>query len=110
MSFKNLFIKHELSPEVREWLDKEIAEQEARFARLEQNMEDLAPMREQWYQEFFDRITTLGFNVDGDDKIVAQPGPASRSSPRGKSTGWSGNTASTASKSRYTAIASHGIR
>ena len=45
MSFKNLFIKHDLSPEVREWLDKEIAEQEVRFARLEQNMAELAPMR-----------------------------------------------------------------
>jgi hypothetical protein len=73
MSFKNLFIKHELPPEVREWLDKEIAEQEERFARLEKNMEDLAPKREQWYQEFFDRITTLGFNVDGDEKMKLSP-------------------------------------
>jgi hypothetical protein len=73
MSFKNLFIKHDLSPEVRAWLDKEIAEQEERFARLEQNMAELAPVREQWYQEFFDRITTLGFNVDGDDKMKISP-------------------------------------
>jgi hypothetical protein len=33
-------------------------------------MEDLAPMREKWYQEFFDRITTTGFNDDGDMKVV----------------------------------------
>jgi len=32
-------------------------------------MEALAPTREKWYQEFFDRIRTNGFNVDGDDKM-----------------------------------------
>jgi hypothetical protein len=30
----------------------------------------LKPVRARWYQEFFDRITTTGFNVDGDDKMV----------------------------------------
>ena len=44
-----------------------------RFAKLEKTMEDLAPTREQWYQEFFDRITTIGFNVDGDDKMKISP-------------------------------------
>ena len=33
-------------------------------------MDDLAPTREQWYQEFFDRISTIGFNMDADDKMV----------------------------------------
>ena len=32
-------------------------------------MEALAPTREKWYQEFFDRIKTNGFNLDGDDKM-----------------------------------------
>ena len=32
-------------------------------------MEALAPTREKWYQEFFDRIRTNGFNLDGDDKM-----------------------------------------
>ena len=70
MSFKDLFIEHDLSPEVQEWIKQEIAEQEARFSLIETEMEDLAPTREKWYQDFFDRITTNGFNVDGDDKVV----------------------------------------
>ena len=70
MSFKNLFIEHERSPEEEAWLEEEIVEQEERFARIEQSMDDLKPVRAKWYQEFFDRISTLGFNVDGDDKMV----------------------------------------
>ena len=73
MTFKNLFIEHDLAPEVREWIDKEIEEQEKRFAIIEKEMEDLAPAREKSYQEFFDRITTTGFNVDGDDKMKLSP-------------------------------------
>ncbi len=70
MSFKNLFIKHERSPEEDAWLEEEITEQEDRFSRIEKQMEDIEPIRAQWYTEFFDRISTLGFNVDGDDKMV----------------------------------------
>jgi hypothetical protein len=70
MSFKNLFIKHERSKEEEVWLLEETAEQEERFQVLEKAMEDLKPQRVHWYQEFFDRITTTGFNVDGDEKVV----------------------------------------
>jgi len=70
MSFKNLFIKHERSPEEEAWLQEEIEEQEVRFKTLEDAMEDLKPVRARWYKEFFDRISTLGFNVDGDEKRV----------------------------------------
>ncbi|MCB1730873.1 MAG: hypothetical protein KDI21_10390 [Halieaceae bacterium] len=73
MTFKNLFIEHDLAPEVRQWLEEEIAEQEERFKLIEKEMQDLAPTREKWYQEFFDRITTIGFNVDGDDKMKISP-------------------------------------
>lgn len=70
MTFKNLFIEHERSEEEAAWIEEEIVEQEERFAVIEQNMEDLKPLRETYYKEFFDRITTIGFNVDGDDKVV----------------------------------------
>ena len=70
MTFKNLFIEHELSPEVEAWIKQEVAEQEERYRAVSGDMEDLAPMREKWYQEFFDRITTTGFNDDGDTKVV----------------------------------------
>ena len=70
MSFKNLFIKHDRSAEEEAWLQEEIAEQEERFSGIEKTMEDLKPIRAQWYLEFFDRISTTGFNVDGDEKMV----------------------------------------
>jgi len=70
MSFKNLFIEHERSPEEETWLEEEIAEQEERFSQIVKTMEDLEPVRTRWYAEFFDRISTIGFNVDGDDKLV----------------------------------------
>jgi len=70
MSFKNLFIKHERSTAEEAWLQEEIAEQEDRFKEIEKVMENLKPIRARWYQEFFDRISTIGFNVDGDDKVL----------------------------------------
>ena len=73
MTFLNKFIEHEVPEEVKEWIKGEIEAQEKRFAKIEQEMKDLAGQREQWYQEFFDRLTTIGFNMDGDDKIVLDP-------------------------------------
>ncbi len=73
MTFLNKFIEHEVPEEVKEWIKGEIEAQEARFAKIDQEMKDLAPTREQWYQEFFDRLTTIGFNMSGDDKLVLKP-------------------------------------
>ncbi len=73
MTFLNKFIEHEVPEEVKEWIKGEIEAQEKRFAIIDQQMKDLAATREQWYQEFFDRITTIGFNMDGDDKIKLDP-------------------------------------
>lgn len=70
MSFKNLFIDHDRSPEEEAWIEEEIVEQEARFAKIARQMDDLGPQRETWYKEFFDRISTIGFNEDGDIKRV----------------------------------------
>ena len=70
MTFKNLFIEHERSPEEEAWVAEEIAEQEERFANIVQAMEDLKPQRATWYREFHDRISTIGFNEDGDMKRV----------------------------------------
>ena len=73
MTFVNKFIEHEVPEEVKEWIKGEIEAQEKRFAIIDQQMKDLAATREQWYQEFFDRITTTGFNMDGDDKMMIDP-------------------------------------
>jgi hypothetical protein len=73
MTFKNLFIEHELSPEIEAWIKEEVDEQEQRYRAVSNDMDNLAPMREKWYQEFFDRITTSGFNEDGDAKTPIKP-------------------------------------
>ena len=69
MTFKNLFIEHERSREAEEWVREELAEQEQRFAKIEQQIRDLAPLRAKWYEEFFDRLCLRGFNADGDQKV-----------------------------------------
>lgn len=70
MTFKNLFIEHDRSAEEKAWIDEEVVDQEARFQKLNGEMKDLAPQREVWYQEFFDRLSTIGFNMDGDEKML----------------------------------------
>jgi len=73
MTFKNLLIDHEKAPELEEWMKEETAEQEERYNKIAQQMDDLAPKREKWYQEFFDRISTWGFNEDNDTKVKIKP-------------------------------------
>ena len=73
MSFKNTFIRHDRSPEVTAWIEEEKVEQEERFATIVKQMEELDPKREKWYQEFFDRLKTIGFNQDGDLKVKIAP-------------------------------------
>jgi hypothetical protein len=73
MSFKHTFIRHDRSPEATAWIEEERVEQEERFRTIVNQMAELEPKREKWYQEFFDRITTLGFNQDGDLKVKIAP-------------------------------------
>ena len=73
MSFKDTFIEHDLTDEVKAWLEQEIAEQEQRYQAIVKEMDDLSEQREQWYQEFLARIQTYGFNVDGDMKVKISP-------------------------------------
>ena len=40
MSFKNLFIAHDVPPEVTAWIEEEAAEQEVRYQKIAQEMED----------------------------------------------------------------------
>ena len=73
MSFKNTFISHDRTPEVTAWIEEERVEQEERFATIVKAMDELGPEREKWYQEFFDRLTAIGFNQDGDLKVKIAP-------------------------------------
>ena len=69
MTFMKTLIDHDISDETKKWIEEETAEQEVRFEKIAREMEDLTPTREKWYQEFFDRIRAIGYNVDGDDKM-----------------------------------------
>ncbi len=62
-------IKHERSPEVQTWLDEEGKEQKARYAAIVRKMDELGLKRDEWVEEFLQRIQTRGFNVNGDMRI-----------------------------------------
>jgi len=68
MGFLNTRIERELPEEVVKWLKEEIKEQDERYAKIVQEMKDIDPSRDQWYEEFFDRLKKYGFNVDGDQR------------------------------------------
>jgi hypothetical protein len=70
MTFKYTKIERELPDEVRQWLAEETAEQDARYQQIVAAMEALDDTRDQWYEEFFERLKTYGFNMDGDQRAV----------------------------------------
>jgi hypothetical protein len=50
--------------DVRAWIDQETRAQLARYRRIVRAMDALAPLRERWVREFYDRITgPRGFSV-----------------------------------------------
>ena len=55
--------------EVRKWLEEEIKEQDERYEKILAEMKALDPTRDQWYEEFFERLKKYGFNADGDEKV-----------------------------------------
>ncbi len=67
----------------QEWLERNVAEQEARRAAIQAEMDKLAPQRDRWIDEFFDRIQRWGFNFNGDQrrKISREELPAKPDRP-----------------------------
>jgi hypothetical protein len=59
-------IGHTRGPEVKAWMKKETEEQKQRYKEIVAEMESLSAKRDQWVDDFFKRIQTRGFNVDGD--------------------------------------------
>jgi hypothetical protein len=55
----------ELTPAdaVKAWVQREVREQERRYRRIVAEMEALAPLRERWIEEFYERIQTRGYSV-----------------------------------------------
>jgi len=55
-----------LTEEEQEWIAKNVAEQQARHAKIVAEMVALAPERDAWIDAFFGRLQTRGFNHNGD--------------------------------------------
>ena len=70
MTFKNTMIEHKVPAEVIAWLEEETQEQEERYQKIVAEMKALNPSRDRWYEEFFERLRTYGFNTDGDQRTV----------------------------------------
>ena len=58
------------SKETQDWIDENIAEQEERYDAIVKEMDELAPKREKWYEEFLNIMRTRGFNFNGDMRRV----------------------------------------
>lgn len=58
-------IPHKVPAATKSWIKKEIKIQRDLYKKIAKQMDDLAPKRAKWYQEFFDRLQTpgRGFNV-----------------------------------------------
>ncbi len=69
MPFLTDEIEHEISDEVKRWLEEEIKEQDERYAKIVAEMKALDPTRDQWYDEFFEGLKKYGFYQDGDMKV-----------------------------------------
>ncbi len=63
----------EYSPEVRAWIDAEVAEQLARYREIVDEMDALEPDRERWITDFLERIQTRGYNVHADILRLIRP-------------------------------------
>ena len=63
-------IKHKQSKPAKAWIKNELKQQQKRFKKILEHMEEITPKREKWFQEFFDRISTRGQNIDGDTRMV----------------------------------------
>ncbi len=59
--------------EIDAWIRENLAEQQARHAQIAAAMEALSPDRERWIREFFERLQTTGYNVNGDQKRRIRP-------------------------------------
>ncbi|MGI9309377.1 MAG: hypothetical protein ACR2P6_08945 [Gammaproteobacteria bacterium] len=56
----------ELSKAQRDWLDKNVAVQKQRHASIVDDMEQLSAQRDEWIEQFLERLQTRGFNYNCD--------------------------------------------
>ncbi len=61
------------SAEAQAWIDENVAEQQVRYEGIVKEMDELAPTRAKWYEEFLHIVQTKGFSADGDRRVVIKP-------------------------------------
>jgi hypothetical protein len=75
-------IPHKVPATTKAWIKKEIKNQKELYKKIAKQMDDLAPLRAKWYEEFFERLQRpgRGFNVHfterriiPDDEIPKKP-------------------------------------
>lgn len=65
---------HPVPPRVQAWIDAETRDQLARYRRIAAEMAALAPLRERWLREFFERITgPRGFSIHAGSRRTIRP-------------------------------------
>lgn len=55
-----------LTPKEKDWLHKNLEDQQLRHENIVADMEALAPQRDAWIEGFFERLQTRGFNYNCD--------------------------------------------
>jgi hypothetical protein len=68
----NPVIKHKVPAATKAWLKKEGSLQAKLHKKIQKQMDDLAPTRAKWYEEFFERLQrpTRGFNIHFNERRV----------------------------------------
>lgn len=52
------------------WLKENVAEQKKRYAAIVKEMDGIEKVRQQWYADFLRIVSTKGWNVNGDQRMV----------------------------------------
>lgn len=56
--------------DAQRWFKENVAEQKKRYAAIVKEMDELERDREKWYAEFLRIVSTKGWNVNGDQRMV----------------------------------------
>lgn len=57
-------------PDAQAWLKENVAEQKKRYAAIVKEMDGIEKDRQQWYADFLRIVSTKGWNVNGDQRMV----------------------------------------
>lgn len=60
--------KPKRSQAVQAWIDEKLKAQVKRHNAIAKEMDELAPTRAKWYEDFLRIVQTRGFNFDGENR------------------------------------------